>query len=137
MLYSLYKIVKTTKEARKRLMQHSDHIKKGNIIKEQKLTFMLICVIVCFFICICPSFVVGIIESWLGLGPYEITQFLGSLFVCLNSVGDFLIYAVRNKQFQKEAMELIRKCLWRHKTAPNVLSITKKTESIRVDNSFQ
>ena len=125
MIYSYYNIIETTRASRKRLTVISDFRKLREVNKERKLTMILLCVVMCFFICVTPMAIVTVVQGLLEIELSEIQNFLSLSILYLNSVINFWIYSALNSQFRREALSFLHSMFKKNRIIPRNANLNK------------
>lgn len=100
MIFCYYKIIMTTIKARKRLTASCDKHQLQRTLVEQRLTVMLLLVVITFFACFMPYAVLVYGEGFFNWKTPEAYSFFAMIFAYSNSMYDFWIYSVMSKKFR-------------------------------------
>ena len=123
LIFCYYKVMKKTASSRRRLKISADRHNLLQKLNEQKLTLMLVTVVITFVICFLPYAVMIYIEGFsLWIIPREYS-FLAMMFAYGNSMCDFWIYAAMSKKFRSAVRRTIRRPLYFHRKVKPTLDI--------------
>lgn len=100
LIFCYYKILKKTASSKKRLSISVDKHNLKKRLSEQRLTVMLLVVVITFFICFLPYAIIIYAEGIFLVELSEVFSFIAMICAYCNSMADFWIYSVMSKKFR-------------------------------------
>ena len=98
--FCYYNVIRHTNTSRKRLSTNIDRLQSVSKLQELRLTFMLLMVMGCFFLCFTPYTILLFYEGVFHNRASETFSFCAMFFAYFNGILDFFIYSVMNAQFR-------------------------------------
>lgn len=129
MIFCYFNIIRKTKQSRKRFQSVAD---EANVLRkalEQKLTIMLLVVVLVFFTCFMPYAILIYTEGFFNIKTSEVYNFVAMLMCYSNSMCEFWIYITMSKKFRLSLKHLFVQKPKESRSRSSTLQNTAEVES--------